>query len=187
MKEDRQREVATWIAHKVMPSEYLVRGWLARSLVSPSDIDDLIQEAYCRISRTAALEDIERPDSYFFQVVRNLLLNQVRHARVVRIETVAELDELQIADDAPSPEQVTGAKHDLERVREQIEALPSLCRRIFELRRIEGLSQREISETLGVSENIVEHNIARGLKLVIKSLRSQGVDLGDQYPRTQLR
>lgn len=184
---DRQKQITDWITREVMPCEHLVRAWLARSLVSSADIDDLIQEAYWRVSRTPSLETIHRPDSYFFQIVRNLLLNQIRHANVVRIETVAELDELDLADEAPSPERVIGGRRDLQRVRDQIEALPPLCRRIFELRRIDGLSQREIAVELNISENVVEHNMAKGLKLVLEALRRQKYDLGEHYPRTKLR
>jgi RNA polymerase sigma-70 factor (ECF subfamily) len=187
MEGDRQNRITDWITRKVMPCEHVVRAWLARSLVSQPDIDDLIQEGYCRISRMESVEGIARPDAFFFQIVRNLLLNKVRHARIVRIETVAELDDFQIADDAPSPEQVVGSRHDLERVHAQIEALPEPCRKIFQMRRVDDLSQKEIASRLGISENVVEHHIARGLKLVIKALRNQGYDLTDQYPRTQLR
>lgn len=176
---DRQARIAEWVTRTVLPCEHLVRAWLARSLVSPSDSDDLIQEAYCRLSNVEAFEQIARPDAFFFQIVRNLLLNHIRRARLVRIETVAELDELGLADSAPSPERVTGARRDLERVRACIADLPERCRRVFELRRVEGLSQREIAERLGVNENVVEYEVARGLKLVVKALRARGDDVAD--------
>lgn len=179
--------VAEWIKREVLPYERLVRGWLARSMVSAADIDDLIQEAYCRLAKIDNFQSIVRPDAFFFQIVRNLLLNQIRHARLVRIETVAELDELNVADDAPSPERITGAKRDLERVSKLIAELPERCKLIFRMRRIEGLSQRDIAARLSVSENIVEHDTAKAIKLVLKAL-SQAIDEdSDNYPRTKLR
>jgi RNA polymerase sigma factor (sigma-70 family) len=178
--------IADWIKREVLPCEHLVRAWLARSLVSRADSDDLIQEAYCRLAKVEDYSGIARPDGFFFQTVRNLLLNQIRHARIIRIETAAELDLLNLADDAPSPERVTGAKRDLARVTDEIAALPERCRRIFEMRRIEGLSQREIAARLSVSENVVEHETAKAIKLVLKALRGGSGDT-EEYPRTKLR
>jgi RNA polymerase sigma factor (sigma-70 family) len=174
VNEERHRRIAEWVTRAVLPHEPAVRTWLARSLVNPADIDDLIQEAYCKLARVEAFEAIERPDGYFFRVVRNLLLNQLRHARLVRIEALnsvgSGVEQLAYADDAPSPEQAAGAQRELARVKARIDALPERCRAIFRLRKLEGLSQREIAARLGVSENVVEHETARGLKLVMAAL-----------------
>ncbi|EHN76805.1 RNA polymerase sigma-24 factor, partial [Streptomyces coelicoflavus ZG0656] len=51
--------------------------------------------------------------------------------------------------------------------------LPDRCRRIFEMRRILGLSQREIARQLGVSENVVENEAARGLKAILAALAAE--------------
>jgi RNA polymerase sigma factor (sigma-70 family) len=187
MDGERQQALSAWVTREVLPCERLVRAWLARSMVSPEDSDDLIQEAYCRLSGVENFKAIARPDGFFFQIVRNLLLTRLRRASLVRIETMAELDELNLADGSPSPERVTGARRDLERVHCQIEGLPERCREIFKLRRIEGLSQREIAERLGLSENVVEHDISRALRLVVRALRDEGGDLPGDYLQTRLR
>ena len=44
------------------------------------------------------------------------------------------------------------------------------CRRIFELRKIEGLTQREVALTMGVAEHIVENDVAKGLKLILRAI-----------------
>jgi len=164
-------EVVAWVATQVLPHEPDVRRWLRRALHMGSvDVDDVIQETFCRL---AALEDVTRIASaraYFFQVARNVVLEQVRRARVVQIDTVAEMDTLRLVDEAPSPERVAGAWHELARVQRLIEALPGRCRRIFELRKIHDISQREIARRLGVSENTVEKQTARGLALIVRAL-----------------
>lgn len=186
MDEDRQQALSLWVTREVLPCERLVRAWLARSMVGREDSDDLIQEAYCRLAGVEHFEAIARPDGFFFQIVRNLLLTRLKRASLVRIETISELDDLALADGAPSPERVVGARRDLERVNRRIEALPERCREIFKLRRVEGLSQREIAERLGISENVVEHDISKALRLVVRALRDEGDDLPDDYLRTRL-
>ncbi|GLJ00156.1 hypothetical protein Sbs19_39730 [Sphingobium sp. BS19] len=55
---------------------------------------------------------------------------------------------------------------------EAIAALPTRYREVIELRRIEGLSQKETAKRLGVTEKIVENGLARGLKAILKAFES---------------
>jgi RNA polymerase sigma factor (sigma-70 family) len=173
MNENRRRIVA-WVGAHLMPHEPAVRRWLRRSLVSREDVDDLIQEAYCRIASLDAVDHIERPDSYFFQTVRMLLAEQVRRSRIVRIESVTEIDALSIYSDEPSPERITAARRELAKVQTLIEGLPERCRRIFELRKIHGVPQREIAQMLGVTESTVENDGVKGMRLIMQALREGG-------------
>jgi RNA polymerase sigma-70 factor (ECF subfamily) len=58
----------------------------------------------------------------------------------------------------------------LERVERLIDALPERSRKIVRMRKIEGLPQREIASRLGLSENVVENEVARGLRRVLDQL-----------------
>ena len=173
MEQERRRRIVKWVADSVMPHEAKVRAWLARSRMSQEDIDDVIQEAYCRLSSLDGFEAVDRPDAYFFSIARNLLASQMRRARVVQIEAVAEIEALAPFDEAPSPERQASARMELERVRTLVAALPERCRRIFEMRKIEGLPQREIAERLGVTESMVENDGAKGVRLILAAMRSQ--------------
>lgn len=153
-----------------MPHESDVRHWLRRSRVPDNDADDLIQEAYCRMAALDATDHITHPASYFFQIVRNLLLEQLRRAKVVRFETAIELDSMAGGEDL-SPERIVAGRRELARVQGLIAGLPDRCRRVFELRKLHGVSQREIARMLGVSESVVENDGVKGLRMIIEALR----------------
>lgn len=51
------------------------------------------------------------------------------------------------------------------------ESLPARCREIFILRKIKGLSQKEIARELGLSEPNVQVQASRGLRRCAESLR----------------
>src|SRR3546814_7210452 len=59
---------------------------------------------------------------------------------------------------------------ELDRVHRLIEGLPERCRRIFELRKIEGLPQREVAQRLGVADHVVENDVTKGLKLILQAI-----------------
>src|SRR3546814_10292663 len=88
---------------------------------------------------------------------------RLRRARVVSIESVTEIENTGIAMDEPTPERVVAARRELERVQRLIEELPDRCRRIFELRKVDGLSQREVAEQLGVTEFVIGNEVAKGI------------------------
>ncbi|MDO8910241.1 MAG: sigma-70 family RNA polymerase sigma factor [Phenylobacterium sp.] len=100
-----------------------------------------------------------------------LLAAQIRRSRIVRIETVAEIDVLSVYSEEPSPERITAARRELAKVQRLIENLPDRCRRIFELRKIHGVPQREIARMLGVTEATVENEGVKGMRLIMKALR----------------
>ncbi len=161
--------LARWVAVEILPHERRVRAWLQRSRLSPQDAEELIQEAYCRIAMLEGVDHIDAPDAYFFSIVRNLLLRRLKRQRIVLFETIAEIESYQ--DDRPSPEQVIGGKLAYEKVLGMIGDLPERCRRIVQLRKIDGWSQREVAEHLGTTEKAVEKQVWLGVRLIREAWR----------------
>ena len=182
-----RREAVAWVVREILPKEAGVRRWLSRALVAQEDIDDIVQDAYCRIATMESVTHIDRPGAFFFQTVRNLLFNRLKRAKLVRIETGFELDLFVDTDAPPSQEKVLEHRQEWNRVSTLIAALPERTRRIFEMRKIEGLPQREIAERLGLSENVVENEAANGLRLLMAALRQQGPDVAEYYERKRMR
>ena len=163
-------EVVAWVGAQVLPHECDVRAWLRRAGASPEDVDDIVQEAYCRLAGLGSVAHIANGRAYFFQTARNIAAERVRRARIVRIDFVTEIDALNILDSEPSAERVVDSRRELARVQKLIEDLPERCRDVFMLRRIHGLSQKEVAERLKVSENVVEAQAARALRLILAAL-----------------
>jgi len=169
MDESRARIVA-WVAREILPHEADVRAWLRRSLVSDGEVEDIVQEAYCRLLSLKSTGHIASPRAYFFTAARAVVIDHLRRSRVVRMEMITEIDALNVVLDEPSPERVAAGRRELDRVRRLIAALPDRCRRVFELRKIEGVPQREIASLLGVTETIVENDVVKGQRLILKAL-----------------
>jgi RNA polymerase sigma factor (sigma-70 family) len=171
-----RRRVVAWVAAEVMPHEGAVRAWLRRSRVAADEIDDLIQEAYCKLSGLDSVDHIPQPDGYFFQTVRNLWVDRMRRKRVVRIETLTEVESLSVYSDELSPERITAARRELAKVMQLIQRLPERCKRVIELRKVHGVPQREIARQLGISESAVENEGVKGMRLITQALREDGYE-----------
>jgi RNA polymerase sigma-70 factor (ECF subfamily) len=159
----RRRMIAGWVAREIIPHEARIRAWFSRARLSPEDIDDLMQEAYCRIAMLEKIDHITSPHAYFFSVARNLLLRRLRRQQIVPFEAISEIESYR-DDDLPSPEEQISSRMAYERVMALIAALPERCRRIIELRKIEGWSQKQIAEHLGITEKAVEKQVWVGVR-----------------------
>ena len=156
---------ARWFMHHILPHEAALRGWLSRRRAPGAfDVDDIVQESYAVLAERERLDDILNPRAYLFQVAHSLVVRNIRRARIVPILAVEDLGWLDPADEAATPEQSAIAHDDLRRLAEVIASMPGQTREAFVLRRIRGLSQREIASHMGLSENTVEKHIVRGIR-----------------------
>src|SRR5208282_2430245 len=117
--------------------------WLRRRLASfnHNDVADLVQEAFARIWE-ADFSTIRNGRAYLYATVRHLLAEYGRRRRIVPIELLGEIDSLSIISEEPGPDRQVGARQELARLRAIVALLPGQCRRVFELRKFEGLSHR---------------------------------------------
>jgi RNA polymerase sigma-70 factor (ECF subfamily) len=162
--------IIAWVGSNIIPFEGELRAWLRRMRISEDEIEDVVQDAYLSITKLSSVAHINSGKNYFFQTAKMVLFQRLRRDRIVPIDRLVEIEALRVADVAPDPEVRTSARMELERVRRLIAALPDRCREIFELRRIEGVPQREIAARLGLPEHTVEQQATRGLKLILKAI-----------------
>ncbi len=160
-----------WVAVHILPHEAELRRWLRRRLgaFDSNDADDVVQEAYARIW-TADLSSIRDGRSYLYATVRHLLAEYARRRRIVPIELLGEIDSLNIISDEPGPERRVSARQELDRLRAIVAGLPVQCRRVFEMRKFEDLSHRDVAQRMGLRAKTVENHLTRALARIADAL-----------------
>lgn len=177
---DRRDIIARWVAREILPHEPLVRGWLARRWGDQVDADDLLQEAYCRIAALRSTDHIENGRAYLFSTVQSLVIDSFRRARLANEKAMTEIDWSIVEDGRPLPDREAEGRQELMRVGRLLSTLSQTCRRVIELRRLHGLSQKETAECLGISEHSVENHVTRGIRNVMGMLEKQDMRMAER-------
>jgi len=170
-------ERAIWLGRHVLPHEAALRAWLRRRRLEGLEIDDVIQETYTRLIAAESVAHIRDAKSYAFQIAGSVVVDHLRRMKVVSIASVSDLDHFELPSEEPSPERQVIDREELHRLAQLIASLPGRVRDVFTLRRVYGLSQREVAERLGIAESTVEKHMARGFLLMLEPLRHGGKDL----------
>lgn len=170
-----------WIATHILPHVPELRAWLARRLTTLgySTADDIVQEALARLWEQD-FAAIRNGRSYLYATVRHLLSEYARRSRIVPIELLGEIDSLNLISEEPGPDRQVGARQELAELRGIVAELPAQCRRVFELRKFEGLSQKDVALKMGLSEKTVENHLTRAFARIDAALGA-----GNVGPRTR--
>ncbi|WP_221625993.1 sigma-70 family RNA polymerase sigma factor [Pseudoxanthomonas sp. 3HH-4] len=176
---------AIWLSQNVLPHEPALRAWLIRHVRDHASVDDVIQECYALLMSMEDVDHIQHARSYLFTAAKSVVLQSLRRAKVVQIESVGEIERLDVADDNPSPESHASAVQEMRYLEHCIGQLPTKCRRVFLLRKMQGMPQRDIARELGISENTVEKHMVKALKYLAQALAVGGSSDGGARKRRQ--
>jgi RNA polymerase sigma factor (sigma-70 family) len=170
--EQRFREIVT----PLLDDAYSLAKWLSQS---PTDAEDIVQDAALRALQALSTVSVDRPKPWFLAIVRNAAMTFMAHNRrktLAYAGDMADLDTLDSrqGDDAPpNPEQALIAHEDGERLRQAIASLPSPFLEALVMRDVNGLSYREIAEATDAPVGTVMSRLARARSLLAKILKAE--------------
>lgn len=160
-------EFNTWFVKEILVHERALRGYLSRFFRSISDVEDVVQETYARLLslNPTATATVRNWHAFLFTSARNVAIDRIRRSRVVSLDTLAEMGSKDVLDHTPSVEDALSARQELALLLDTITTLPDRCRKALTLRKLYGLSQRDIAQRLGITESTVEKLVAHGVRL----------------------
>jgi RNA polymerase sigma-70 factor (ECF subfamily) len=144
--------------------------FLRRLCGDASLAEDLAQEAGMRLISAMQREHIEQPRAFLFHAAANLARDQLRR-RVVAQDYADALGE---SEPAPGTDQIAAVQQEVALVAKAISDLPARARAVLQLARIEGYSQKEIAEKLGIKAKTVENHLTRALTQLTSRLHMRG-------------
>ena len=164
-------ELARWFAEEVQPHEPSLRAYLRVSAPTTTDVDDFVQESYIRLFRMHEAGPVRCPRALLFTIARNVVRDCYRRGRADRELPLSDAQVSDLLDQATNVIEEVNQRQERALLADALRELPVRMRDVLLLRKIHGLSQKEIAAKLGMSEHTVESNISRGLRRCSESLR----------------
>lgn len=171
-------EVQAWFVREVLPLEAALMQFLRRSRRNASDADDLRHDVYVRVCEALLKEIPTSTKPFVFSIARNLVIDRARHDQIVPIEAVADLEDLSVATDVPGPDRSVAAREELRTLQSALDRLPPRCREAVVMRKIDGLSRKEIAARMGIAEITVRRHISDGMAVLADAVYGETSNMG---------
>lgn len=140
--------------------ETRLRPYVARRVASASDVDDILQEIFLRMQRgITGLRDGERFGGWIYTIAQHVIIDRARARSRDPVLGVAEPPEpaLDPVDESDALHAALG-----ECVALFVARLPPSYREAITLTELEGMTQKDAAELLGVSLSGMKSRVQRG-------------------------
>ena len=161
---NRETEQSIWFVDAVLPYEPGLRRWIKSRFSAIRDIDDLIQETFSRILKAHRSGPVPNPPAFLFVVARNLAINRLKRMNLEFPPEAERVDPHVLVDEMAGPFESAALQEEIDDLVTAFQSLPDRCRQVMTLRKIFGLSQKEIAAELGISVHTVEAQVGIGLR-----------------------
>jgi RNA polymerase sigma-70 factor (ECF subfamily) len=161
-----------WFMREIVCHEDMLMRFLARVWPRRDEIADICQETYVRVYEAALSARPHAPKAFLFSTARHLMTDRIRRGRIVSIHAAGENEFLNVLVDEITPERRVGASQELARMARAFDRLPDRYRRVFWLRRVKQLSQKESADRLDLTERTVEKYLGAGLRMLAEYMRT---------------
>lgn len=144
----------------------------AGNYVSDKEVcEDFAQNVFLKLWNDRVSLNIETSlRSFLIKSIQNACLDYLRHQKILR--NFAEKADLQSFElNLIDPERYTLYSDLQEKLASALDKLPQTYKQVFELNKLEGFKQKEISQMLQISERTVEERMRKALVLLRKHLK----------------
>lgn len=148
-------------------------NYAGRILRDEEQANDVVQDTFCRLYENRSNITIHISlKSYLYRSVYNNCIDLIRHKKVANAYVDAKMLDFYFSRIIQLPEaELKMLDEDIgEAIREAIAHLPERCRQIFCLSKLEGLSNKQIAEQLGISVKTVETQMTTAFVRLRKEL-----------------
>ena len=158
-----------------------LRRFISRIVQRSQDIDDVAQEAFLRAYKVEKERTIDQPKSFLFRIAHNVAITELTKKSHQIIDYIADIDESAVLWVDNSAEEQVSAEQTIGLHCEAVAQLPPQCRRVFLMRKVHGMSHREIAQQLDIAISTVEKHMSKGVRACAQYMQEhQGQGLSTQ-------
>lgn len=148
--------------------------FLRRRTGTAQDAEDVAQESLARLLRYRESEPSDAWRPLLYRIAVNASHDHARRNAPWRDGRRLTIEDCELADDTPTPEEQAHREQQRQRLREAILSLPPKCQRVYLLKRAHGLSHAEVARRCGISVKMVDKHLATAFLQLQRKVGSGG-------------
>lgn len=153
-------------------------------IVQPDDVEDIVQETFIKSYEADLKQDIQFTRSYMLKTAKHLALNHIARWDNKFNESLEQNSELPMLLKSMQLEDEYTSKERFLLFCRATEQLSASIRKCFILKKVYGMSQKEIAENMQLSQSTVEKHIAKGLLQTLLYMREHDQNINSQNNTT---
>jgi RNA polymerase sigma factor (sigma-70 family) len=152
-------------------------------IVRSEDIDDIVQETFVKSYEAELKQEIRYERTYMLKTAKHLALNHVAKFSEKYNQSLEDSDASSVYLSSASLETQFESKERFLHFCRATDTLSEEVKRAFILKKVYGLSQKEIAAYLNLAESTIEKHVAKGLmqcSVYMKDIALQDDDRGQK-------
>ena len=146
-----------------LENNLFLKKYLRRFLYQEQDIEDVVQETYIRACNADKANDIEYPKAYLFRIAKNLALDELDRRSRKMTDFIEECEAASMVELSENMDEQIQAEQSVLLHCKAATMLPKRCREVYLLRKVHGLSHKEIAARLDISLSAVGKHLTKGM------------------------
>lgn len=132
-----------------------------------------MQETYLRAFIEEQKKGIDHPKAFLFKVARNVALKNLSKKSRQITDYIEEINYSENVETEPSAAEHLEAEELLGLYCDAVATLPPKCRKVFLLRKVHGLSHKDITARMNLSSSSVDKYLRRGILVCEAYIRAR--------------
>jgi RNA polymerase sigma-70 factor (ECF subfamily) len=155
--------------------EASLKRFIGRFMRNAPDIDDIAQDTFLRAFAVERSRPIEQPKSFLFRIAKHAALSQLSRKSRLVTDSIEDTDESGTVYPESSAEEEFSASQILGLHCEAVDELTPQCRHVYVLRKVDGLSHKEIAVELGIAVSTVEKHLLKAVEFCARYVEERQV------------
>ena len=150
-----------------------LKRFISRFLPNSYDIDDVSQETFLRAFTAEKSKEIEQPKSFLFRIAKHVALTQLTKKSRQITDYLEDFEDSEVLLTEDTVEDELMARETLGIHCEAVAGLPPQCRRVYLMRKVYGMTHKDIAGQLGIAVSTVEKHLMKGVEQCDRYVRER--------------
>jgi len=185
LRENTKKSQSTPILVAFEKHQLALKRFISRYLRNTQDIEDITQEAFLRAYKAEKTTEVLQPKSFLFRIAKNVAISELRSKSRKITDYIEDQEESSVLLNEWTTEDEVMAQQKLGIHCEAVASLTEKCRRVYLMRKVYGMSHKEIAARLGIAQSTVEKHLMNGVKICDDFVKNRMADTANTSQKSK--